>query len=188
MVIFSIINPDRPCPFYADLADTCFSDLREAILAIMRQGLTPTMTETYDVERSTVWYHLLPLYVHLCDTDARSRWSSQVANEFLKNSFSENSALYPLSVSQETALEESDKQKAINLQFGFSLASDRPEDDGSGACAFLCCAIADEIHSTDYDSPGVWDKLLKNASKICPKKLTSLDLQNLVNHMRHTVN
>ena len=132
----------------------------------MRQQSTPTMTEKYNVERSTVWYHLLPLYANLCDTDARSRWSLQVANEFLKNSLVENSALYPLSVSQETALEESDKQKAINLQFGLSIASDSPENDGSGACAFLCCAIADEIHSTVYDSTGVWDNVSKTAEKI----------------------
>ena len=63
--------------------------------------------------------------------DASSKWSSQVATEFLKNSFAENSALYPLSVSQKTALEESDRRKAINLHFGLSLASDKPENDGS---------------------------------------------------------
>lgn len=170
MVIFSIINPDLPCPFYADLADTCFANLREAILVIMRQGLTPTMTEKYIVERSTVWYHLLPLYVHLCQMDPRSRWSSQVANEFLKNSFAESSALYPLSVSQETALEESDRRKAINLHFGLSLATDKPENDGSGACAFLCCEIADEIHSTVNDSPDVWDKVAEIAEE-CIKNL-----------------
>ena len=83
------------------------------VLSVM-VGSLPRVTDKYDTECSTTWYHLR-IFHRCCHSDPVTRYSLRKTVKELEESNHDNSVKYWLSVSQASALEMVDQNKVLKL-------------------------------------------------------------------------
>lgn len=165
MIIFAMINPNLKHPFRLEIRSagsiSSQEGLKKFICSQLSQRKHPLPDKKYEVERATVWIGLESVYRGCVDFDRTSRLSLKDAGEILSEDnerASHDLDVFPLKVSQATAVQQFDERIAIELneterkdpqQLESSLTN-----DGTNACSFFSVKIADRILSESFSTGG----------------------------------
>ena len=188
LTMYSMLNPNLSGPYKAEFEQQGIIVTEAAFKETMERETLPKMDEKYEMLQVTEWWQVLSAFNLCCVFAPEFRPSaSEVLNIFQRSdTCSDAFHLFPLSVSQATALEQHDHELALALN---SENLDKiPKDmepllnDGTNCCAFLALEMCDRfLHETECAGntvlPCSWNRLKEAAEDIIisfPEKVSEL--------------
>lgn len=203
MVMYTLINPNLGGPYRNEFEQLGVTNSEEAFKKNMKRQKLPEHDSKYEALRVTEWWQIEQAFKSCCTFDPTSRPSaSHVLGLFNCNHPEQLFQLYPLSVSQATALEQHDHEvaMAVNSANSFDQGAyidgsetspgfddlvmdvDPPLSNGVNCCAFLALGVCDRfVQETESakcsDTTCSWDVLKEAAENVIndlPQQISQL--------------
>ena len=151
MVLYVLLNPDQRYPFQSEFINQGIEDRVNAKSQIIRwlsQNIRPKQSSTYRHLQATEWIVLDGLYERCANFNVEERPSAEQVSKILEE---DGNALdctitIPLKVSQNSALEQADKNFAEGGIY------QELTNDASNSCAFLSIIIAEKLLHLQFHS------------------------------------
>ena len=172
-----MLNPNLSGPYKAEFEQQGIIDTEGGFKETMERQTLPKMHEKYEMLQVTEWWQILGAFNSCCVFDPKFRPSaSEVLDIFqCSDTYSNVFHLFPLSVSQATALEQHDHELAlaVNSENLDKITKDMKPllNDGTNCCAFLALEMCDRfLHETECAGNAVlpcsWNRLKEAAEDV----------------------
>ena len=152
LVAHTMMNPELGSPYRAEIEESGVAspDLGLKDLLVKRQ--LPKHGSKYEKLRVTSWWQLEDIFNLCAQFNPMDRLSSTQMLCFHQNNLTNSFQVFPLSVSQCSALEKHDGNVAADVQESVVLTEQPevqpvspPDNDGTNCCAFLALSICDRL-------------------------------------------
>ena len=164
LVVHTLMNPELGTPYRAEMEESGATNAEIAIKDLFGKRQLPKHGSKYVKLRITSWWQLEDIFNVCAKFNPMDRFSSAQMLCFYQNSLTNSFRVFPMSVSQSSALDKHDGHVAADLQE--SLFTEQPgvqfvsppANDGTNCCAFLSLSICDRLsHDGIFHEEPQWE-------------------------------
>ena len=182
MTVYCLMNPGVDHPYAYDCSKTDQLLTQNALLNFMKEKKLPESDPTYKYVRIVDWWQIEEACAATFKFERECRPLVAELESFLaENQPEESFRIFPLSVSQSSALEESDNkiaQKTSSMSDNPLLdRTNTPDNDGTNGCTFIGLAICDKFIALENMLD--WEEMKAISEDIIT------NLPSLVNNLRN---